>query len=59
MDKEASMKISLIALPRKALAYREAMNILIKACYLPEYYQEYKIPPLNQTIDEVIGVETF
>lgn len=32
-------------------AYREALNILIKACYLPEYYESHKIAPLSEEIE--------
>lgn len=33
-------------------AYREAMNILIEACYLSQYVDEYKIKPLNKRISD-------
>lgn len=31
-------------------AYREAMNVLIKAYYLPEYVNDYLRPPLAEEI---------
>lgn len=42
-----------------AKAYREAMNILIKACYLPEYFEAHKIQTLKQMIDEELEIEEF
>jgi len=42
-----------------ATAYRDAMNVLIKACYLPEYVNEYKVEPLKKSIDAEIEVENF
>ena len=30
--------------------YRQALNILIKGCYLPEYYEQYKIPATNRAV---------
>lgn len=42
-----------------AKAYREAMNVLIKAYYLPEYFDEYKIKTLKQMIDEDLELEEF
>lgn len=32
--------------------YRKALNILIKGCYLPEYYEQYKIPPTKRAVFE-------
>lgn len=42
-----------------AKAYREAMNVLIKACYLPQYVNEHKIKTLKQMIDEDLEIESF
>jgi hypothetical protein len=42
-----------------ANAYREAMNVLIKACYLPEYLEAHKIKPLKQMLDEELEIEEF
>jgi hypothetical protein len=42
-----------------ANAYREAMNVLIKAYYLPEYVSQYKIRPLKRRIDEDLEIENF
>lgn len=33
---------------KEASAYRSAMNVLIKACYLPEYVQDYLVAPLSK-----------
>lgn len=35
---------------KEANGYRSAMNVLIKACYLPEYVHEFLIPPLSKEI---------
>lgn len=40
-------------------AYRDALNVLIKACYLPEFAEKYKIPPLKKSINEDLEVERF
>jgi hypothetical protein len=42
-----------------AVAYREAMNVLIKACYLPGFAIHYKIRPLMYMINEELKVEKF
>lgn len=42
-----------------ANAYREAMNILIKACYLPEYADKFKINPLGEMIEQELETENF
>jgi hypothetical protein len=42
-----------------AAAYREAMNVLIKASYLPEYVNKYKIRPLKRRIKEDLEIENF
>ena len=38
-------------------AYRDAMNVLIKALYLPEYVEKYRIAPLKKKIDEDLKFE--
>lgn len=40
-------------------AYREAMNVLIKACYLPEYFEQNKIEPLKKMIVEQLEIDDF
>ena len=35
-------------------AYREALNVLVKACYLPEYVKDHLIPPIYQKVKEQI-----
>jgi hypothetical protein len=40
-------------------AYREAMNVLIKAYYRPEYYEQHKIEPLKKMVDEELEIEYF
>jgi hypothetical protein len=42
-----------------AAAYREAMNVLIKACYLPEYVKHYKIGSLKRRINEELKIDNF
>jgi hypothetical protein len=44
---------------KSATAFREAMNVLIKACYLPEYVKQYLIPPLSKRIREDLEIEEF
>lgn len=40
-------------------AYREAMNVLIKACYLPQYVNDHKIVPLKKMIEDELEIENF
>jgi hypothetical protein len=40
-------------------AYREAMNILIKAYYLPEYFEKFKVRTLKEMIDEDLELEEW
>jgi hypothetical protein len=42
-----------------AVAYREAMNVLIKVCYLPEFVNKYKICSLKSRINEELEIENF
>jgi hypothetical protein len=42
-----------------AAAYRDAMNLLIKACYLNEYVNRYKIGSLKRRINEELEIESF
>ncbi|WP_243355983.1 hypothetical protein [Bacillus litorisediminis] len=44
---------------KEASAYRKAMNVLVKACYLPDYVQDHLIPPLSKRIREQFEVEKF
>lgn len=44
---------------KETAAYREAMNVLIKGCYLPEYVDSHLVPPLKRSLDEEIGIENF
>jgi hypothetical protein len=44
---------------KEANAYREAINVLVKACYLPEYVQEYMFASLSQQIREQVEIENF
>jgi hypothetical protein len=40
-------------------AYREAMNILIEACYRSEYVDQYRIKSLEKRINDELEVEDF
>mgnify|MGYP005653123931 CR=1 FL=1 len=40
-------------------AYREALNVLIEACYLSQYVDQFKIAPLKKMIDDELEVESF
>lgn len=40
-------------------AYREAMNVLVKACYLPEYIKSHLMPPLSKKIRNQLELENF
>lgn len=40
-------------------AYCEAMNVLIKALYLPEYVNDYLIQPLSKRIREDLEIEEY
>ncbi len=44
---------------KSASAYRKALNILIAECYLPEYVESYKIPPIRKTISEELHLANF
>lgn len=44
---------------KSTAAYREAMNVLIKACYLPQYVESHKVRTLKDMIDEEIELENF
>ncbi|UFU00338.1 hypothetical protein KO561_05145 [Radiobacillus kanasensis] len=44
---------------KSTTAYRESLNVLIKACYLPDYVDEFKIRPLKKMIDEDLLWENF
>jgi hypothetical protein len=56
---DAYQKLSDCPSFKAANAYREAMNVLIKACYRPEYLEEHKIKTLKQLIDEDLEIEEF
>jgi hypothetical protein len=43
----------------EANAYRVAMNVLVKACYLPEYVESHIFSPLSKQIKEQIKIENF
>ncbi|MCL6574291.1 MAG: hypothetical protein K6T88_21875 [Bacillus sp. (in: Bacteria)] len=32
--------------------YRTALNVLIKGCYLPDYVDQYLIPPISKLVKE-------
>lgn len=32
--------------------YRNALNVLIKGCYLPEYVEQHIIPPITKMVKE-------
>ncbi len=40
-------------------AYREAMHVLIKACYRSQYVNQYKFETLKEMIDEELEIENF
>ncbi len=42
-----------------AAAYREAMNVLIKACYHPEFINNYAFKSLKEMIEEEIEIENI
>lgn len=44
---------------KSATAYREAMNVLIKACYSSEYLESRRVRTLEQMIDEELELENF
>ncbi|MCL6571728.1 MAG: hypothetical protein K6T88_08575 [Bacillus sp. (in: Bacteria)] len=44
---------------KEANAYREAINVLVKACYLPEYVQSHKFASLSQQIREQVEIEEY
>jgi hypothetical protein len=35
---------------REAKAYREAINVLVNACYIPEYADSHLIEPLSKQV---------
>ncbi|WP_409276405.1 hypothetical protein V1499_23025 (plasmid) [Neobacillus sp. SCS-31] len=44
---------------KDAATYRDALNVLIKGRYLPEYVDEYKLAPLKKMIDEDLEDEKY
>jgi hypothetical protein len=39
--------------------YRAAINVLVKACYLPEYIQSHLMSPLSKQIRNQLEIESF